>query len=196
MKINLPKIREKLQSFWGFLTLSILVMGLAASVILVTERQEIRKKAVGKPVSDIALAVYCPNHLAISLGGSCPFSALAQDADGRFIWQGVTYEWGISSQNSIGTLSSISGPVTTITAKNEGYGDLWVSTYQEDGTRKYKSIGVNVGSTLPTPTPTPSATPTPTPPSEGCWQDGDLNCDGEVDLLDFEIFREIYIENL
>lgn len=48
MKIVLSNMRKKLQTFWGFLTLSLLVLGLAASVILVTERQEIRKRAAVK----------------------------------------------------------------------------------------------------------------------------------------------------
>ena len=48
-----------------------------------------------------------------------------------------------------------------------------------------------------TPTPTPPETPTPSPSPEGeCWHDGDFNCDGEVDLLDFELFRDIYVEHL
>lgn len=49
MKINLPKIREKLQTFWGFLALSVLFLGLAVSVISMLERQEIRKKAAPSP---------------------------------------------------------------------------------------------------------------------------------------------------
>jgi len=63
---------------------------------------------------------------------------------------------------------------------------------------------------VPTPTPTPPVTPTPTPtptsspspsptlsptPTPGQIR-GDFNGDGEVDLLDFEIFRDIYVERL
>lgn len=48
----------------------------------------------------------------------------------------------------------------------------------------------------PTPTPTPTATSTPTPSPSPGQKMGDFNGDGEVDLLDFEIFRNIYIEHL
>jgi len=378
MKINLPKIQEKLQSFWGFLTLSILVMGLAVSVILVTERQEIRKKAAPaggipygpimfgmNPASDYnseTLAAFSGTKLSLyHAGGSgeaqlsatrnnglkavvsfgelnpCrywngntftfdynlfmadanqhislvaqyypdaiagvsllnephwinhPTSTCYSGVPPKYLYnlvkkvrealaaQGVTdpnFLIGVNSHpsyidNSIGFPKYVEPPgggqLTEAEKKDGTINLLYIYKHNlsenvsgeqaiaaKMGTRIiYNANASKAGNQLPevgiwhcqqddaafvtwwswavqnqavslseltrvreacegnivptptppppvtpTPTPTPSATPTPTPPSEGCWQDGDFNCDGEVDLLDFEIFRDIYVENL
>lgn len=48
------------------------------------------------------------------------------------------------------------------------------------------------GEASPTPTARSSPSPSPTPGQVI----GDFNNDGTIDLLDFEIFRNLYVENL
>lgn len=58
--------------------------------------------------------------------GSVGLSALAYDQYEWPIWSGVTYEWGISSANSVGSVSPINGTITNFTPLNPGIGDVFV----------------------------------------------------------------------
>lgn len=92
-------------------------------------------------------------------------SALAYDAQNKPIWSGVTYEWGVSSTGSIGSVSPINRDVSTFTPLNPGTGDVFVIARM--GTQSFtasRSITVNV------------------PPLRG-----DVNGDGHVGLSDLSI---------
>lgn len=62
-------------------------------------------------------------------------SALAYDKYGQSISKGVAYTWGISSTNTIGTISlnSTTGDLATFRALNNGRGDLWVKAFHGSG---------------------------------------------------------------
>lgn len=99
------------------------------------------------------------------LGQEIHLSTLAYDTNGNPITSGVTYQWGMSSTNSIGTIvqEQGNGALGTFTpSANVGHGDLWVraTTSINQG---IGSIPVYVGTTPPTLTPTPTNTPTPSP---------------------------------
>ena len=240
MKIKLPKIREKLQTFWGFLSLSVLFLGLAASVILVTQRQEIRKRAIeantthfslvpdsttlavnetitsavwldsGDNGAVIVTSVINFDNDQLSVENISTTDVFATDISISSVTEAntngiITIIQGLSAQqrdpvvgaNKIaqiefeaavltGSLSADNVSFDTSASKVANAQDPpgWM-TITADGAR------YQVGEGVP-----PPPTPTPTPPSEECWHDGDFNCDGEVDLLDFELFRDIYVEHL
>jgi len=104
-------------------------------------------------------------------------SALAYDSNNQPIWEGIAYEWGISSNNSIGNVNPIYGNITNFTPLNSGDGDLYVTAKSSLGD-KTKSIPVRV--TAVSPTPTITCTPS----------SGNANGDSFINLSDFEIWRE------
>lgn len=92
---------------------------------------------------------------------STHLSALAYDTGGLPIHSGVTYQWGISTTNSIGTLFiNPDDKLATFTPSNihRGRGDIFVTAF-EGTTQVTRSIPVYVGVS---PTPTPTLTPSPT----------------------------------
>ena len=66
----------------------------------------------------------------IVLRSTCNASALAYDSNNFPIFNGITYYWGISSVNSIGTLNKTDGNITSFYAQNLGTGNIWVSAIQ------------------------------------------------------------------
>lgn len=91
------------------------------------------------------------------LGEQIHLSTLAYDTSGNPITSGVSYQWGMSSTNSVGTIIGEKGndALGTFTPSgNVGRGDLWVRavTATSQGTG---SIPVYVGVTPPTPTTAP-----------------------------------------
>ncbi len=96
--------------------------------------------------------------IAKPLGQEVHLSTLAYDTGGNPITSSVTYQWGMSSTNSIGTIvqEQGNGALGTFTPSgNVGRGDLWVRAFA--GTSQgLGSIPVFVGTTSPTPTPTPT----------------------------------------
>lgn len=70
-------------------------------------------------------------------------SALAYDVNNNPIWQGVTYEWGISSKSSIGKLSPTEGNITSFIPYKAGYGDIYVIA-RIDSEQVTKGISVSV----------------------------------------------------
>ena len=75
-------------------------------------------------------------------------------------------------------------PITqgTTTVKFKGSGDNWEA-------QDISVWSTNTPQITPTPTPTPSLTPTPTPSASPCPKAllGDINCDGLVNLFDYNI---------
>lgn len=113
-------------------------------------------------------------------GKPVALSALAYDAQNRPMFSGVTYEWGISSTNSIGTVEPSDQNVASFTGLNPGTGDLFV-TARHNGVSVTKSIAVSV--TLPTPTPTPF-----------CQHKnkGDADCNNRINLSDLSVVLTLF----
>ena len=57
---------------------------------------------------------------------SVGLSALAYDQTNNPIWSGVTYEWGISSSNSVGSLDPLQGTISNFIPLRAGTGDIFV----------------------------------------------------------------------
>lgn len=72
-----------------------------------------------------------PEETVFSVAGGKPvfFSAMAYDQFGQPIFSGIKYEWGLSSTDSIGILSSIYSSISSFYPKNPGQGYLFVKAY-------------------------------------------------------------------
>lgn len=133
-------------------------------------------------------------------------SALGYDQYDHPIWNGVSYEWGISSNNGIGILSPLYDMITNFTPINSGSGDVYVrSTYIGKTVIKSIPVTVNLSTTV---TPNSCRKTQGDANCDGNIDDGDFiqwadqftnrttsksadfNDDGRVDLLDFESWRE------
>ncbi len=142
-----------------------LVLILPAIVAGVKIRQLIAPKATsGGTVATVRIN---PGQIiTLPRASPIPMSALAFDAADQPIDSGLTYTWGMSSTNSIGTIK-IDATNTKLAIfypdpNNIGQGDIFVQAFGSAGTAS-GSIPVFVGITPPTPFPTPVATPGPTP---------------------------------
>ena len=103
---------------------------------------------------------------------SIQLSALAYK-NGAPVWEGISYEWGMSTISPIGQL--IRNANTKLASfepshSATGTGDLWVRASDEGGHSAIRSIPVTVGYPMNTPSPTlpittsapvPTSTPTP-----------------------------------
>lgn len=123
-------------------------------------RQDLRQRASELPAGDLARLVFNPSGIQTDIGKVVNMSVLAYDTNNNPIWTGVTYEWGISSTGSIGTLSQVTGAIATFIPINNGHGDIFVTARSGSQTIN-NSIPANVGPIIPTSTPTPSPTQTP-----------------------------------
>lgn len=75
---------------------------------------------------NISRVIINPGKVAISKDDlPIELSALSYDPTNTPIWTGVSYEWGISSSNSVGTLKP-NNDLVTFTPLNIGTGDLFV----------------------------------------------------------------------
>lgn len=121
-------------------------------------------------LASVEVSFDCKNLDNILVGTECHASALAYDgAMVPIFGNNVTYEWGISSSNSIGKLDPLIDTTTTFSAKNIGGGEIWVIAKQKDRSAQKSSTVITTAALTPTtgagrfiPTPTPLPTPTPT----------------------------------
>jgi len=109
-------------------------------------------------------------------GPSVGLSALAYGPSGEPVWDGVLYEWSMSSTNSVGTLNSTLGTITELDPISVGYGDLHViarlGSYAVE-----KSIQVMITNPDGSIPPPPITTPMPTPVGKCTDSDGGKNFD-------------------
>lgn len=199
MNFKLPNIRRSLQTFWGFLTLSLLFLGLAASIILVTERQEIRKEA--------ARTAKC-NETCLSAGYQCASGLECIQLSDLLGSDKCRNPECPKKANCICPTVAPTPIPTPIECQTLWW---WDNEHPRNCNQKefcgeYMYLGLQTSKTKPewckpSPSPSPTSTPSPSPTvtptaTPVCWLTGDFNCDGEVDLLDFEIFRDIYVDYL
>lgn len=86
----------------------------------------------------------CSTPPDIIKGQECGISALAYDTTDYPIFDGISYAWGISSPNSIGTLSKTEENITTFYATNFGSGTIWVIAKQTNQPYAQKSVEIFV----------------------------------------------------
>lgn len=88
-----------------------------------------------------------PSDLEIALNQDIFMSALAYDTNGQPIYEGVTYDWGISSINSFSTFKNIQSNTATFVSFDHGVGDLWVTAFK-GGQSVTKSVRVRAGNAI------------------------------------------------
>lgn len=105
------------------------------------------KASTALPISEVKIN---PGEIITKpLGEQIHLSTLAYDTGGNPITSGVTYQWGMSSTNSIGTIvqEQGNGALGTFTpSANVGRGDLWVRAFAGES-QGMGSIPVYVGTT-------------------------------------------------
>jgi hypothetical protein len=110
--------------------LPLAILSLVAIVLLIAfpKVQTIVSEAAAKRCIPIAKVMLNPGVIE-TFTNSRPtdISVLAYDQYNRPVWQGVQYDWGISSINSIGTLKAKHDLATFIPIR-DGRGDLYVKT--------------------------------------------------------------------
>lgn len=151
----LRKMISTNKNLFGVLLLAIMV---PVTVALIMFRQDIRQRAGGGQI--ITKLAFQPAIIDAPQNSKTPIpmSVLAYDQAGQPIGDGVSYSWGISSTNTVGTLSSVSGAITTFTPLNNSHGDIYVTATNLNGSLT-GSMPVNIGNV--TTTPTISVTPQP-----------------------------------
>jgi hypothetical protein len=100
--------------------------------------------------SDFSVRIQ-PGYIDTAVGSTTQLSALAVDSKNQGITTGVTYEWGISSTNAIGTLKT-AGDLATFIALHGGHGDLYVIARKDPYQATY-SIPVDVTDLFSSPSP-------------------------------------------
>lgn len=115
------------------------------------------------PISLRSIQLHAVQKTAAIGKGSLGLSALAYDQNNLPIWNGVTYEWGVSSSNSVGSVNPIFGTITNFLPLNPGIGDVFVTARM--GTQM-QTAGVQITVTALT------------------LVAGDVNGDGHITLVD------------
>lgn len=169
--------------FWSKFKPLLPIVGLAATLPIlvagVQVTQNLLSKATTLPPQVSAKVAIHPGQI-ISQPSSKPIymSALAYDPKGQPIWQGVTYEWGMSSSGSLAKIESHNDIATYYPTAETGTGDLWVKANTIFGPL-VASTQVCQGVPCPTPTPTPTSTPDPKlacSQTGGTWRDFPDSC--------------------
>lgn len=170
----LAKLKGLFRRFKKYLPIILLLLALPVTIIAGKQIQDLRNFAANES-SVLGFVQINPGSLSTKVGeADTQMSALAYDPAGRPIWSDVTYEWSMSSTNSVGTLGATSGNISSFKALQPGYGDLHIIARMA-GQSVEKSVPVVVAdingitpsppssSVSPTPTSsTPSPSPTPT----------------------------------
>lgn len=122
----LAKVKPYFLRFRKYLPILIVLLALPITIIAGKQIQDLRNFASNTP-SVLGFVAVNPGSLSTKVGDKdTAMSALAYDPAGRPIWSGVTYEWSMSSTNSVGTLGATSGNISSFQPLHMGYGDLHV----------------------------------------------------------------------
>lgn len=141
-----------------------LIVLLPALVISVLGRQSLLGIARSARCQIISRVFVNPGQIQTWLAAApIGMSALAYNSTGEPIATQVTYQWGISSDNSIGDLRPRQ-EIAQFIPLRVGQGNIWVRAKNSCTKQPVMvSVPVFVTTTAPTPTPTPRPTLTPTP---------------------------------
>ena len=155
------KIKEFFLRFRKYLPIIIILLALPVTIVAGRQIQDLRNFAANE-TQVLGFVQVNLGSLSTKIGDSdTQMSALAYDPAGRPIWADVTYEWSMSSINSVGTLGATSGNISSFKPLQLGYGDLHIIARMGPASVE-KSIPVIVADANGvTPTP-PSISPTPT----------------------------------
>lgn len=170
---KLKKYKLFVKKYKIYFLLGIMIPIIAITFALVQQSQDLRQRAAGRKINITRIEIN-PSGFNTIIGKPVNMSTLAYDKKNNPIWSGVTYEWGISSTNSVGTLNPTSGSITTFTPQNNGHGDIYVTARTSNQELTY-SIPVNVGPVTATPT-----------ISINC----DLTNDGVINNKDYNLIRQ------
>ena len=122
-------VEQKAAGKKNTILIAVLAILLLAVVIGALNAKNLSRNQSGKATSKcqtITKVKINPEKIAISPEDPpVELSALAYETENTPIWQGVSYDWGISSSNSVGTLKQNNDLVTFIPLKL-GTGDLFV----------------------------------------------------------------------
>lgn len=156
----LPPQRLKNLILWAALTLSLPVFVLAARL-----PQRLFPRATTPLTPSLATVRIHPGVIDIASASATPvfLSALAYNRLDQPVGSGVTYEWGISSTGSVGTLET-NGNLATFYPRLVGRGDLWVIARSASG-EATGSVPICLGLPACPTSPPPLPTPSPPPPS-------------------------------
>ena len=146
----------------AILAILALVIALPILVKSVRTRQLTRGQA---SVSTFSSKVMINPGIIITDPGAKPvyLSALAYDQGGNPIFSGVTYDWGVSSDGSLGTLKTNNELAEFRPLNSTGSGLMWVNAKSSFGTFS-GYVQICQGVPCPTTHPPPSPTPIPAPP--------------------------------
>lgn len=152
-----------------FVTSLVVAISLPITMWISTQNTYKPSKANALPMGSIHIN---PETITTDIKNSnINLSALAYDTGGNPIWSGVSYQWGISSTETVGLLFPNGNDKLAAfepSRTTRGRADIWVRGVDTSGNIVTGSIPVYVGVT-PTPTaiPTPTllSTPTPNPPT-------------------------------
>lgn len=137
-------------------TVQITLIGDNVAVPFATTVNLMRRTTSTNILSRVDISLDCSGKVLI--GQECHASALAYDTANFPMLDsglaGLVYSWGISSSNSIGTLSKTTGNITSFYAQNIGMGSIWVIA-QQGNNQVQKAIVIEVlMKELPKPSPT------------------------------------------
>lgn len=150
-----------------YLPLILISLAIPLTVVLALVSQEIRSRAGGGSLLQFAAINPGIIEAREPYGGNKPrpvgLSALGYDSQMTPINSGVSYEWSISSQDGVGTLTNTNGVVTEFIPLKSGCGVVTViARYDNYSVTKSADIVVWDGINRPVcapPTPTPSLQP-------------------------------------
>lgn len=151
LEVSLPRYYwEKFKSLDKFYRTTFLITGLFAIVLVSTGAAilNLRSHAGGGAVA--AKVDINPALVSISVGQTQGISAIAYDYNNSPMFSGVSYEWSMSSTNSVATLSKTVSDITDLYGLKVGCGQLTVIA--RDGVNTItKSIQVVVSDSNSTP---------------------------------------------
>ena len=102
----------------------LLILAIPLVVAVALTQQETRQRASGIVLSRIEVS---PGEITTRVNGSnVAMSALAYDESNNPVFSGVSYEWSMSSTNSVATLTLTSGDITQLDPLSVGYGEITV----------------------------------------------------------------------
>jgi len=121
-----PEMQPEKKKHTSLLVLIGVMIATALLIPAFQQTQTLMSQAAGKKCMMIGKVMINPGMITTNIGNPpINMSVLAYDATGKPIWNGVKYDWGISSINSIGTLKPRQD-IAAFTALNIGTGDLYV----------------------------------------------------------------------
>jgi len=149
---------------WQQMTLLAVLLSLPLTYLLSQSRQDMRQRA--QIPDQIPTKIYISPGKILTTYDSQPIRISAEllDQEGRPIKNGATFEWGLSSKYTVGTLIEVNQNLASFKPQNDGSGDIYVkATYENSLVNKtlIGSIPVVVLRGDPQPTATPIASSDP-----------------------------------